>query len=112
MNYCLMNATLSFLQAAVFTPEQAPTIKMPHAAGQATAANGDADVMVSTANSIALFEALPNAKRGIFQYADAFVDQALRFLAEKSCRSEPSSRRESQKSPPARAAGIARSTPQ
>ena len=32
-----MNATLSFLQAAVFTPEQAPTIKMPHAAGQATA---------------------------------------------------------------------------
>ncbi len=32
-----MNATLSSLQAAVFTPEQAPTIKMPHAAGQATA---------------------------------------------------------------------------
>jgi len=32
-----MNATLSSRQAAVFTPEQAPTIKMPHAAGQATA---------------------------------------------------------------------------
>jgi alkylation response protein AidB-like acyl-CoA dehydrogenase len=32
-----MNATLSSLPAAVFTPEQAPTIKMPHAAGQATA---------------------------------------------------------------------------
>ena len=32
-----MNATLSSLQTAVFTPEQAPTIKMPHAAGQATA---------------------------------------------------------------------------
>ena len=32
-----MNATLSSLQAAVFTPEQAPTIKMRHAAGQATA---------------------------------------------------------------------------
>src|SRR5260370_77282 len=85
MNYCLMNATLSFLQAAVFTPEQAPTIKMPHAAGQATAANGDADVMVSTANSIALFEALPNAKLrifpdashgGSFQYADAFGDHS------------------------------------
>jgi len=54
-------------------------------------ANGDADVMVPTPNSIALFEALPNAKLsifpdashgGIFQYADAFVDQALRFLAE------------------------------
>ena len=45
--------------------------------------------MVPTPNSIALFEALPNAKLsifpdashgGIFQYADAFVDQALRFL--------------------------------
>ena len=54
-------------------------------------ANGDADVMVPTPNSIALFEALPNAKLsifpdashgGIFQYADAFVDQTLRFLAE------------------------------
>ncbi|MFZ3325017.1 MAG: alpha/beta hydrolase [Methylocella sp.] len=54
-------------------------------------ANGDADVMVPTANSIALFDALPNAKLsifpdashgGIFQCADAFVDQALRFLAE------------------------------
>lgn len=32
-----MNATLSSLQSAVFTPDQAPTIKMPHAAGQATA---------------------------------------------------------------------------
>jgi hypothetical protein len=32
-----MNATLSSLQAAVFAPGQAPTIKMPHAAGQATA---------------------------------------------------------------------------
>jgi pimeloyl-ACP methyl ester carboxylesterase len=54
-------------------------------------ANGDADVMVPTANSISLFEALPNAELsvfpdaghgGIFQYADAFVDQALGFLAE------------------------------
>ena len=54
-------------------------------------ANGDADVMVPTPNSIALFEALPNAQLsifpdashgGIFQYADAFVDQTLRFLAE------------------------------
>jgi pimeloyl-ACP methyl ester carboxylesterase len=54
-------------------------------------ANGDEDVIVSTANSVALFEALPNAKLsifpdaghgGIFQYADAFVDQTLRFLAE------------------------------
>jgi pimeloyl-ACP methyl ester carboxylesterase len=54
-------------------------------------ANGDADVMVPTPNSIALFEALPNARLsifpdashgGIFQYADAFVDQTLRFLAE------------------------------
>jgi pimeloyl-ACP methyl ester carboxylesterase len=54
-------------------------------------ANGDADVMVPTPNSFALFDALPNAKLsifpdashgGIFQYADAFVDQALRFLAE------------------------------
>ena len=53
--------------------------------------NGDEDVIVSTANSIALFEVLPNAKLsifpdaghgGIFQYADAFVDQTLRFLAE------------------------------
>ncbi|HTJ62543.1 MAG TPA: alpha/beta hydrolase [Alphaproteobacteria bacterium] len=53
-------------------------------------ANGDADVMVPTAASIALFEALPNAKLsifpdaghgGIFEYADAFVDQTLRFLA-------------------------------
>ena len=47
--------------------------------------------MVPTANSIALFDALPNAKLsifpdashgGIFQCADAFVDQTLRFLAE------------------------------
>jgi pimeloyl-ACP methyl ester carboxylesterase len=54
-------------------------------------ANGDADVVVSTANSVALFEALPNAKLsiipdaghgGIFQHADAFVDQTLCFLAE------------------------------
>jgi pimeloyl-ACP methyl ester carboxylesterase len=54
-------------------------------------ANGDEDVMVPTANSIALFDALPNATLsifpdashgGIFQYADAFVDQVLRFLAE------------------------------
>jgi pimeloyl-ACP methyl ester carboxylesterase len=54
-------------------------------------ANGDEDIMVPTANSIALFEALPDAKLsifpdaghgGIFQYADAFVDQTLRFLAE------------------------------
>jgi len=54
-------------------------------------ANGDADVMVPTSNSIALFDALPNAELsifpdashgGIFQYADAFVDQTLGFLAE------------------------------
>jgi pimeloyl-ACP methyl ester carboxylesterase len=54
-------------------------------------ANGDEDIMVPTANSVALFEALPNAKLsifpdaghgGIFQYADAFVDQTLHFLAE------------------------------
>jgi len=54
-------------------------------------ANGDVDIMVPTANSIALFEALPDAKLsifpdaghgGIFQYADAFVDQTLSFLAE------------------------------
>jgi pimeloyl-ACP methyl ester carboxylesterase len=54
-------------------------------------ANGDADVMVPTANSIALFVALPDAKLsifpdsghgGIFQYADSFVDQTLGFLAE------------------------------
>ena len=45
--------------------------------------------MVPTPNSIALFEALPNAKLsifpdtshgGIFQYADAFAEQTLRFL--------------------------------
>jgi pimeloyl-ACP methyl ester carboxylesterase len=54
-------------------------------------ANGDEDVMVPTENSIALFDALPNAKLaifpdashgGIFEYADAFVDQTHRFLAE------------------------------
>lgn len=54
-------------------------------------ANGDADVMVPTPNSIALFGTFPNAKLsifpdashgGIFQYADAFVDQTLGFLAE------------------------------
>jgi pimeloyl-ACP methyl ester carboxylesterase len=54
-------------------------------------ANGDKDVIVSTANSVALFAALPDAKLsifpdaghgGIFQYADTFVDQTLRFLAE------------------------------
>ena len=54
-------------------------------------ANGDEDVMVPTRNSIALFDALPNAKLsifpdaghgGIFQYADEFVDQTLLFLAE------------------------------
>jgi len=54
-------------------------------------ANGDADVMVPTPNSIAMFGAFPNAKLsifpdashgGIFQYADAFVDQTLGFLAE------------------------------
>jgi pimeloyl-ACP methyl ester carboxylesterase len=53
-------------------------------------ANGDEDVMVPTVNSVALFEALPNAKLsifpdashgGIFEYADAFVDQTLHFLA-------------------------------
>jgi pimeloyl-ACP methyl ester carboxylesterase len=54
-------------------------------------ANGDEDVIVPTASSVALFEALPNAKLsifpdaghgGIFQYADAFVGQTLCFLAE------------------------------
>ena len=53
-------------------------------------ANGDDDVMVPTANSFALFEALPNAELsifpdaghgGIFQHADAFAEQTLRFLA-------------------------------
>jgi pimeloyl-ACP methyl ester carboxylesterase len=45
---------------------------------------------VPTANSFALYEALPNAEisifpdaihGGIFQYADAFAEQTLRFLA-------------------------------
>jgi pimeloyl-ACP methyl ester carboxylesterase len=54
-------------------------------------ANGDEDVIVPTVNSFALFQALPNAKLsifpdaghgGIFQHADAFVDQTLCFLAE------------------------------
>jgi pimeloyl-ACP methyl ester carboxylesterase len=54
-------------------------------------ANGDANVMVPTPNSIALFNALPSARLsifpdashgGIFQYADTFVDQTLGFLAE------------------------------
>jgi pimeloyl-ACP methyl ester carboxylesterase len=53
-------------------------------------ANGDADAMVATSQSFALFEALPNANLsifpdaghgGIFQFADAFADQTLRFLA-------------------------------
>jgi pimeloyl-ACP methyl ester carboxylesterase len=47
--------------------------------------------MVPTSNSMALFAAFPNAKLsifpdaghgGIFQYADAFVDQAPGFLAD------------------------------
>jgi len=54
-------------------------------------ANGDGDILVPTSNSVALFNALPNAKLcifpdaghgAIFQYADAFVDQTLNFLAE------------------------------
>jgi hypothetical protein len=39
-------------------------------------------------------------------------NQASPYGWRKSCRSEPSSRWEPQKSPPAKAAGIARSTPQ
>jgi pimeloyl-ACP methyl ester carboxylesterase len=54
-------------------------------------ANGDEDVMVPTQASIALADALPNAKLSIFpdaghgaifQYADVFVDQTLEFLAQ------------------------------
>jgi pimeloyl-ACP methyl ester carboxylesterase len=53
-------------------------------------ANGDNDIMVPTANSFALFEALPDAELsifpdaghgGLFQYHREFVEQALRFFA-------------------------------
>jgi pimeloyl-ACP methyl ester carboxylesterase len=53
-------------------------------------ANGDNDIMVPTMNSVALFEALPNAELsifpdaghgGIFQYHREFTAQALRFFA-------------------------------
>ena len=53
-------------------------------------ANGDNDIMVPTANSFALFQALPNAELtifpdaghgGIFQYHREFTEQALRFFA-------------------------------
>jgi pimeloyl-ACP methyl ester carboxylesterase len=53
-------------------------------------ANGDNDVMVPTINSVALFQALPNAELsifpdaghgGIFQYHREFTAQALRFFA-------------------------------
>jgi pimeloyl-ACP methyl ester carboxylesterase len=52
-------------------------------------ANGDNDIMVPTINSVALFEALPNAELsifpdaghgGIFQYHREFTAQALRFF--------------------------------
>ena len=52
-------------------------------------ANGDNDIMVPTINSVALFQALPNAKLsifpdaghgGIFQYHREFTEQALRFF--------------------------------
>jgi pimeloyl-ACP methyl ester carboxylesterase len=52
--------------------------------------NGDNDIMVPTINSVALFEALPNAELsifpdaghgGIFQYHREFTEQALRFFA-------------------------------
>jgi pimeloyl-ACP methyl ester carboxylesterase len=53
-------------------------------------ANGDNDIMVPTINSVALFQALPNAELsifpdaghgGIFQYHREFTKQALRFFA-------------------------------
>ncbi|MEO6114339.1 MAG: alpha/beta hydrolase [Sphingomicrobium sp.] len=53
-------------------------------------ANGDADKMVPSSNSIDMARRLPNAELvlyddaghgGIFQYHDAFVREALRFLA-------------------------------
>jgi pimeloyl-ACP methyl ester carboxylesterase len=56
----------------------------------ALVANGDNDIMVPTANSFALFEALPNAELsifpdaghgGVFQYHREFTEQALRFFA-------------------------------
>lgn len=52
--------------------------------------NGSNDSMMDTANSYVLFERLPNAKLslypdsshgGLFQFNDAFVDEATRFLA-------------------------------
>ena len=52
-------------------------------------ANGDNDIMVPTINSVALFQALPNAELsifpdaghgGIFQYHREFTEQALRFF--------------------------------
>ena len=52
-------------------------------------ANGDNDIIVPTINSVALFEALPNAELsifpdaghgGIFQYHREFTAQALRFF--------------------------------
>lgn len=82
-------AFLSQLKAIRAWGKQAPAnlsaIKHP-----VLVANGDADKMVPSSNSVDLARRLPNAELliyedsghgGIFQYHDAFVREALRFLA-------------------------------
>ena len=53
--------------------------------------NGKDDIMVPSINSFALFRDLPNARLilypdsghgALFQYADAFVAEVLRFLGD------------------------------
>ena len=67
------------------TPADLSAIKQP-----VLVANGDADKMVPSSNSADMARRLPNAELvlyddsghgGIFQYHDAFVRKALRFLA-------------------------------
>jgi len=51
--------------------------------------NGSNDIMVPTINSYVMFQHLPSAKLtlypdsghgGLFQYAESFVDEGVRFL--------------------------------
>jgi pimeloyl-ACP methyl ester carboxylesterase len=86
-----MEAIQSQLAAIVAWGRNPPDAQVLSTITQPTlVANGDRDVMVPTANSFTLFEALPNAQLsifpdsghgGVFQYHEQFIEQVLRFLA-------------------------------
>jgi pimeloyl-ACP methyl ester carboxylesterase len=83
------NETIQAQLAAIHAWGQGDATPLETVKHPVLVANGDDDVMVPTVNSFELARRLPNAQLsifpdaghgGIFQYHDAFVEQALTFL--------------------------------